>query len=788
MGHYTSIAIDSNDAVHISYFDLDNDDLKYTALDSSSNILGYSVSPALPAGLSLNIATGEISGTPTALSTNTTYTITASNSGGSSTTTITIVVNDEIPSFYYSPPEFTFTKGVTISSTILPTNTGGTPTSYTISPNLLSIFHFGINNGMIGGTPSITLTRTQFMITATNSGGSSVTYINVTINDVPPGTFSYSPVDMDLTLNQAMAPNTVSPGGGAVTSWEIEPDVPNGLNFESSNGTIWGTPTVLQTSPITYTIWANNSGGSSTTTVTITIIDEIPSINYPFASYIFTKDQTISTIHATTTGGEVTSWEVSDLPAGLSIDAVDGFIWGTPTTVTPATTYTIWANNSGGSASTTITMTVNDVAPSIVYNPDWFELTKDTTMSPTAIPTNTGGAIPVSLIDSTGSVGAHSSMVFDSNGKLHISYKDGTNGDLKYATDASGSWITLTLDSSNYVGAGTSIGIDSNNGLHIAYYDETTNDVKYATCVSSCSIESSWTYVTIDSANAYSHISLAIDSTDRIHLSIYDHVLKDLKYSTCTSICTSAGSWTDVTIDSTGDVGRFNSIAIDSNDGIHISYHDEKTYGDLKYATCTTTCTSASSWTISSPHSGSFSNSGQYSAIAVDSSGDIHISHHDFFYDSLLYSIYDGSSWTTHTVDTGSVGTYSSIALDSNSQPHIAYYSNSGANLKYASFDGFGWTDSTIASIGSVGKYTSIAVDGSDAMHIAYYDDTNNDLKYIIVDSSSNAYQYSISPDLPNGLTINPETGEISGTPTVISANTTYTLSLIHISEPTRPY
>ena len=29
MGHYTSIAIDSNDAVHISYYDLASKDLKY---------------------------------------------------------------------------------------------------------------------------------------------------------------------------------------------------------------------------------------------------------------------------------------------------------------------------------------------------------------------------------------------------------------------------------------------------------------------------------------------------------------------------------------------------------------------------------------------------------------------------------------------------------------------------------------------------------------------------------------------------------------------------------------
>ena len=136
----------------------------------------------------------------------------------------------------------------------------------------------------------------------------------MTVNDVVPGPFSYSPVDMDLTLNQAMTPNTVSPGGGAVTSWEIEPDVPNGLNFGSNNGTIWGTPMVLQISPITYTIWANNTGGSSSTTVTITIIDAAPG---PF-EYI-PENNTItnnSLVHLApyfidTTSGNGSTWQVA---------------------------------------------------------------------------------------------------------------------------------------------------------------------------------------------------------------------------------------------------------------------------------------------------------------------------------------------------------------------------------------------------------------------------------------------------------------------------------------------
>ena len=103
VGSYTSIAIDSNDDVHISYRDTTNTELKYIGLDSSSNVLGYSVSPALPAGLSLNFATGEISGTPTATSSSATYTITARNSGGTGTTTVTIVVNDAVPVIAYSP-------------------------------------------------------------------------------------------------------------------------------------------------------------------------------------------------------------------------------------------------------------------------------------------------------------------------------------------------------------------------------------------------------------------------------------------------------------------------------------------------------------------------------------------------------------------------------------------------------------------------------------------------------------------------------------------------------------
>ena len=162
--------------------------VKIVAVDSSMNIMGYSISPDLPSGLTLNQITGEISGTPTELSTNTTYTITVRNSGGTNTTTITIEVLDQLPGLSYSPENLTLTKNQTSS---------------------------------------------------------------------------------DLPLNATLT------GSGAITSWAISPNLPSGLSFGTSNGTIWGTPTSLMTLK-TFTIWANNSGGSVNATVNITVNDEAP--------------------------------------------------------------------------------------------------------------------------------------------------------------------------------------------------------------------------------------------------------------------------------------------------------------------------------------------------------------------------------------------------------------------------------------------------------------------------------------------------------------------------------
>ncbi|MGB2081293.1 MAG: putative Ig domain-containing protein, partial [Poseidonia sp.] len=187
---------------------------------------------------------------------------------------------------------------------------------------------------------------------ANNSGGSTVGYLNITVIDHLPS-LSYSPNNLVLTrgLQSSDLPlNATLTGLGEITSWEINATLPSGLNFGTNNGTIWGMPTVLQTSAVTYTIWANNSGGSSFATVNITVLEEIANIAYNPSSVTIVRGYDMANVTATKTGGIVVSWEIApSLPSGLSFD--NGTIYGLPLANMSATTYTVYANNSGGSAS-----------------------------------------------------------------------------------------------------------------------------------------------------------------------------------------------------------------------------------------------------------------------------------------------------------------------------------------------------------------------------------------------------------------------------------------------------
>jgi len=84
-------------------------------------------------------------------------------------------------------------------------------------------------------------------------------------------------------------------------------------------------------------------------------------------------------------------------------------------------------------------------------------------------------------VDTVGEIGYLGTAIdVDSTNNPHISYYDYTNGDLKYARWTGSSWNLQTVDSTGVVGAHSSLALDSNNRAHIIYQDYTNQKLKYA--------------------------------------------------------------------------------------------------------------------------------------------------------------------------------------------------------------------------------------------------------------------------------------------------------------------
>ncbi|WP_353072831.1 beta strand repeat-containing protein [Tunturiibacter gelidoferens] len=354
----------------------------------TGTVTSFTVSPALPAGLSLNASTGAISGTPTAVTAQATYTITAANSAGSTTATLKIAVNPAPPTnLVYPQPTIAATVGQAIT-TDTPTVTG-TATSFTVSPTLPAGLSLNATTGAISGTPTSHTAQATYTITAANSAGSTIATVQIAVNPPPPTNLVYPQTTIAATVGQAITTDTPTVTG-TVTSYTISPALPAGLSLDATTGAISGTPTSVITQA-TYTITAANSAGSTTATVQIAVNPPPPTnLVYPQTTIVATVGQSIPTDTPTVTG-TATSYTVSPaLPAGLSLNATTGAISGTPTSATPQATYTVTAANSTGSTTATVQIVVNLAPPTNLVYPQTTIAATVTRTIPTDTPTVTG--------------------------------------------------------------------------------------------------------------------------------------------------------------------------------------------------------------------------------------------------------------------------------------------------------------------------------------------------------------------------------------------------------------
>ncbi len=162
-----------------------------TTLDPTvvGTVTGYSVSPALPAGLALNTTSGAISGTPTAETADAVYTVTATNSGGHTTFGLHIVVNPAAPTgLSYNGGAAVLAVQDHVMAPLIPTVTG-TVTHYSSNPLLPTGLFLDPVSGVISGTPRVAVANGTYAIGASNVTG--ITSFNLTINIDPAPTTDY---------------------------------------------------------------------------------------------------------------------------------------------------------------------------------------------------------------------------------------------------------------------------------------------------------------------------------------------------------------------------------------------------------------------------------------------------------------------------------------------------------------------------------------------------------------------------------------------------------------------
>jgi hypothetical protein len=194
----------------------------------------------------------------------------------------------------------------------------------------------------------------------------------------------------------------------------------------------------------------------------------------------------------------------------------------------------------------------------------------------------------------SGAAGLETSLAAEGT-NVYISYFiNDTNDTLAFAksADSGDTWaisvVDPTVNISNDIST-TSLVVDGNNGF-ICYIDAASIPyrVKFTKSTNLLDTTPTWLadidIVNIDTAtDATYYSSIAVDHTDtsKLYVSYYDFwINKELKFAKSTD---SGNNWTPTAspIDTDGDVGRYNKIAVTGNN-VFISYYDA-TNGDLKF-------------------------------------------------------------------------------------------------------------------------------------------------------------------------------------------------------------
>lgn len=313
----------------------------------AANSPTYFFGTSIPSGLSLNSATGLISGTPI-LNGNFTAEIYAANSGGTATQTLALLIASGLPEITSSSIA-TAQVGSSFQYQIIASNL---PSSYGTSslPNGLTL---NATSGRISGIPTAVGNATV-TLSASNNAGTASKILTLTI--LPPAPVITSSNTSNGTLGTAYSRQIIATNDPTQFT---ATGLPAGLTINSTTGLIRGIP--LEYGAFDAKISAINAGGAGNQTLTLLIAPILPRITSLGSA---TAQVGNSFNYRITASNLPIVYGALNLPSGLTLNATSGDISGVPTTVGNAT-LTISASNGAGTASRTLSLTILPPTPVI---------------------------------------------------------------------------------------------------------------------------------------------------------------------------------------------------------------------------------------------------------------------------------------------------------------------------------------------------------------------------------------------------------------------------------------
>ncbi len=287
----------------------------------------WTVGPGLPTGMTLDPASGAISGIPTASGVFD-FTVQVTDAAQlSASREFALTINSAPLKITTAPPLFSGTVGVAYAQTFSASG-GAPPYRWTVLSGNTGGLTLDPSSGALRGTPT-TAGTFDFTIQVSDSAGAQVSQPFSVVVNPPTLTIPTGATLPSGAVGASYRQTFTVVGGTAPYTWSLTNGGAPGLSFDASTATLSGTP--LTPGAFTLTLLVRDAAGASgTKTFTLTVSPS--SLTITTASQLAEATLGAAFSQSMTASGGVPpyTWSTNGLPDGLAIDPATGVISGIP--------------------------------------------------------------------------------------------------------------------------------------------------------------------------------------------------------------------------------------------------------------------------------------------------------------------------------------------------------------------------------------------------------------------------------------------------------------------------